>query len=451
LVEKIDKKRINKDAKKDKIKETKIKKLFRFIYFRKFLLLISTLLKTILPFLIVIFLFWLIYESPVGDLSDETINEKDSSVLIEYTSSEEVLRKTTSKLSIKEYTPISFEDYYNLGYSTEEEEIIYSGDYFYSTQCTDKNVYINFDKSKKLQYSFNYKEKSFDYEVELLDDLYKFSSELKKQDCYIDYFFDDKMYFEDPYNNYFMKKVSEDFINLKERGYSNDEIVEIATIFVQSIPYGNVGADMYNQYPYETFYKNEGNCLDKSVILAAILKNIGYTTYIVTTQEEEGYHALVAIVCENGNIKYKDEDVCFIETTIHEPVGTDIDIEKIKEYYKVSNGELVYSEESYGNDWSEYIDELRLEAERKGTQFDSIEKDLKELKRKMCDTDCEICYLDDGEYVVNSYSDTCYDAHQYNRYIEIYNQKYQKYQFLYEELYRDFYEIEEAIFWNDYK
>lgn len=403
---------------------------------------IDKLRKYAVIFIGIIILLWL--------FSGDTPNTENNFPENDSTAPEEVLRNTQGEFTLEEYNPITFEEYYELEESVQEESIDLPLEYMEFESCEGKNTYIDFEETKYSEYKFNYQGKTLTYEIRLFPDLYEFSKNLKSQDCYLDYKHVDEMYFKDPYNNYFMKAVSTDFIELRERGYSKDEIIEIATIFVQSIPY-NIKPGENNQYPYETFYMKEGGCSGKSVILAGILKNIGYTTYIVTTHEDKDFapHALVGIVCDNGSVTYMGKDICFIEVTKYEPIGIDINIGDVEEYYKVSSGHLVYSEENYGKELSNHIEELWYEIERKEFRVESTEEELRELEGKMCNTDCETCYLDsDGEHITIS-NDTCYDAHQYNRYVEIYNQKYQNYEFLFEELYKDYYKLDEAIFWND--
>lgn len=366
------------------------------------------------------------------------------------TDPKEVFNYTYGEFNIEAYSPISFEEYYNLE-DFRDEALSYE-DFEESTfldSCERKNTMINFEDPVYSEFRFNYGEKSFVYETGLYNDLYYFSKNLKSQDCYFDDDNPDKRYFSDPYNNYFIDKVSENFLSLSEMGYSNDEIVEIATIFVQSIPYGNTGAEP-NQYPYETFYIKEGNCLDKSVILAGILDNMGYTPYIISVKEEIP-HALVGIVCDDGNMTYENKNICFVETTMHVPIGFDGTATNFEKYLKVADGHLIYSEANYGKGLAEYIKNQELEIENIVSQIDFINLELTELRRKMCGTDCESCRLGaDKEYVTLSYEDPCYDAYQYNQYATNYNLKIEKLDSLYEKIYKIYYNLDEVVFWNNF-
>jgi len=248
-----------------------------------------------------------------------------------------------------------------------------------------------------------------------------------------------------------MDAVSRDFISLKEKGYSDDEIVEIATVFVQSIPYGTDSTEL-NRYPYETFYENEGNCLDKSLILVGILKNLGYTTYIFSGDSDEEEHALVGIECDKGNINYDNLEICFIETTVYTPISSEQEI-NIEEYVKTSNGTLIYSGVKYGKDLLNYFDEKQKEINLTEEKLSEIENDLIYLEWDMCETDCVICEegLFGVEFVDWERSEnikSCYDASRFNRLIKEYNTKIEEYNNLIKEWYVPYYELEKSMFGN---
>ncbi|MBU2104577.1 MAG: hypothetical protein KKF67_02275, partial [Nanoarchaeota archaeon] len=262
----------------------------------------------------------------------------------------------------------------------------------------------------------------------------------KNQDCYFGTNKYVEGFLEDPYNNKFVDALSKNFIGLKEEGYSDDEIVEIVTLFTQSIPYGTDESDT-NRYPYETIYEEEGNCLDKSIILAEILKNLNYTTYIMSGNSEGEEHALLGIVCDNGNIKYQGKEICFIETTIFTPISSDIKID-IEEYVKVSNGSNVYSGINYGRSLIDYFKLKTNEAENIEPQLDFIELKLSDITKKMCATDCTYCdeTKTDPEY--------CDDAYEYNNYVKEYNKIVDDYNLLIKDWYKDYYELEKSMFDN---
>jgi len=379
------------------------------------------------------------------------------------TDPKELLNYTQGEFILTSYNPITFQDYYSQVLPTEEKMITSDYDelpviYYtvttprldigytpsvepeYYAHCGGKKVEINFTKPKYSKFKFNYAFTTFSYNINLYYDLYSFSNHLKGQDCYFE---TDKYiegFLEDPYNNNFIKSISEDFLSLREKGYSNNEIVEIATLFVQSIPYGTDDSEL-NKYPYETIYEMEGNCLDKSLILTGILDNLGYTSYIILGHFEEESHAIVGIVCDNGNLNYQEKEICFIETTVFSPIGYKEEM-NIEEYMQVSNGSLIYSEVRYGFNLSNYLSDLLVEVTSIKGQLDIMESQLADLSYKMCQTDCTFCNpaIPDPRF--------CYDANKYNNYIRQYNKIVENYNSLLEEWYRIYYLLERTMFEN---
>jgi len=237
------------------------------------------------------------------------------------------------KVPVPRFSP-SLSKYYN----TESNNL---------NSCSGKFLKINFSNFKYSSFDFNYSYEHFHYNLKLFDDVYSFSNKLKSEDCYYDLNNYEKSYFAEPYNNKFIEGISHDFENLRNR-YSNDEIVEIATIFVQSIPYGS-DTTKRNRYPYETLYENQGNCLDKSVILSGILNHLNYTSYIITGKDEYGVnHAFVGVKCQNQNSDV--QSICYIETTTYYPISTNYNdfITTDKSEIQISEGGNVYNEVRYG-------------------------------------------------------------------------------------------------------
>ena len=390
------------------------------------------------------------------------------------TAPEKVFNNTQGEFEIKSHTYMSFQEYYQKVKPLEERSLL--NDYsdskinytlqvpklefnykFYDYEpeyydfCEGKKIEINFSKTKISEFEFKYKDKIFNYKINLYPDLYYFSNNLKDQDCYFDTDKYTEGFLEDPYNNYFMDAVARDFISLKNQGYTENEIVEIATLFVQSIPYGSDSSDL-NRYPYETFYEDEGNCLDKSLILIGILKNLGYTSYIILGESDYEYHALVGIVCEDGNIKYDGKDICFIETTIYTPISSEVEID-IEDYIKTSEGEKIYQGVNYGEDLINLFEIKSLEVENIESQLDSIESDLIDVEGKMCKTDCVICEegLFGAEFINwdrSAIISTCWDANRFNSLIKDYNNKIEDYNTLIEDWYKPYYDLEKLMFGN---
>lgn len=375
------------------------------------------------------------------------------------TNPEEIINYTQGEFIIVPYPYMSSQDYYNMLVPDEEKksysdikvnysletprlELNYSlgNESQYLDYCTEKGVKINFSNSKSSEFVFNYLNKTFYYRINLYNDLYLFSDNLKNQDCYFSISKYAEGFLKDPYNNNFIDVVSVNFKKLLEMGYSNNEVVEIATLFVQSIPYGTDYTEL-NRYPYETFYEEEGNCLDKSVILAGILRNLNYTGYILSGKSEGEGHAILGIVCDQGNIQYQGKEICFIETTIFTPISSEVNIE-IEEYIQIANGSNVYSEANYGKRLIEYFELGKNNAEEIESKLDQMDLELEEIHGQMCTTDCTYCdeTRTDPKY--------CNDAHEYNHYVGEYNKIVEDYNQLIKNWYFDYYRLEKSMFNN---
>jgi hypothetical protein len=97
----------------------------------------------------------------------------------------------------------------------------------------------------------------------------------------------------------------------------SDEYLELIAVFVQSIPYHNQNLSS-PKYPIETYHDREGDCDDKSMLLAGLLAYEGYDVVLFYFEPEQ--HMAVGVACpENG---YRDTGYAYIETTRISFVGT---------------------------------------------------------------------------------------------------------------------------------
>jgi hypothetical protein len=96
-----------------------------------------------------------------------------------------------------------------------------------------------------------------------------------------------------------------------EAALTQDEYLELATVFVQSIPYATDSRIIEPKYPVETIVDGMGDCDDKSLLLAAILAHEGYEVALFYFATED--HMATGIRAPAGN--YKNSGYAFIETT----------------------------------------------------------------------------------------------------------------------------------------
>jgi hypothetical protein len=124
----------------------------------------------------------------------------------------------------------------------------------------------------------------------------------------------------DPYDDEFIARITTQLKNLADEGnYGSDEIPYIAMLFVQSLPYVSddisSGYDEYPRFPFETMYYGGGDCEDSSILLAAILHEMGYGVALIELPGHmaagiKGNDGLSGSYYEYGGTKY-----FYLETT----------------------------------------------------------------------------------------------------------------------------------------
>jgi len=96
--------------------------------------------------------------------------------------------------------------------------------------------------------------------------------------------------------------------------YSDDEYLELLTVFVQSIPYDNASAahpDTVARFPAETLVDGTGDCDDKSVLLAGLLSREGYNVSLLLFIPE--HHMAVGV--SSDCLRYGETGYTYVETT----------------------------------------------------------------------------------------------------------------------------------------
>ena len=93
----------------------------------------------------------------------------------------------------------------------------------------------------------------------------------------------------------------------KKHGLNDDQTLELATCFVQNIPYddnryskiavsGN--KSFSEQFPYETLFNNSGICTDKTYLASLLLRELGYGTGIFIFPS--AHHMTLAVKTPSG-------------------------------------------------------------------------------------------------------------------------------------------------------
>ena len=113
-----------------------------------------------------------------------------------------------------------------------------------------------------------------------------------------------------------MRELSD---NLSGRAATEKEKIQMALTFVQYLPYAydtvSKGVEEYMRYPIETLVDGCGDCEDKSVLLAAILYEMGVDFVLFMPPE----HMALGVHCDEVEAdRYHycgDKSYCYMETT----------------------------------------------------------------------------------------------------------------------------------------
>ena len=121
-------------------------------------------------------------------------------------------------------------------------------------------------------------------------------------------------YMDEENNRKYLKKFADALRRMgDENDYTDDELVYEVIHFVQAIPYINDidsrGEEEYPKYPIETFYEFNGDCEDVSILLAGVLRELGYGVCFIHVPGHvavgvEGEEGLEGAYFEVDGVKY---------------------------------------------------------------------------------------------------------------------------------------------------
>jgi hypothetical protein len=113
-----------------------------------------------------------------------------------------------------------------------------------------------------------------------------------------------------------------------ERNLSDDEYLELMTVFTQSLPYSVVPGTPA-KFPVETVMDKTGDCDDKSLLLAGLLSREGYPVVLFLFGPEK--HMAVGV--GSDSFLYKSTGYSYVEATTYSFVG-------VPAYYLKENSTL---------------------------------------------------------------------------------------------------------------
>lgn len=233
---------------------------------------------------------------------------------------------------------------------------------------------------------------------------------------------------------------------------SEDQTAELTAAFVQAIPYDNDRAKRIEQnqpdekpnYPYELLYTQSGVCSDKSFLLDALLREMGYGTALFEYKAEK--HIAVGIKCADGNSTY-NSGYCYTETTqpghkigVVPDISPDTNIGVVKKELGTFDstqqqqenarklGQVAIYQKTDGKIYSGIIETIRTQ-----TKIDALENDIANLKQELtpqkADLDKQSKAIDDMTAKMNDLKKnkdyTSYNnlVPQYNSMVSAYKQR----------------------------
>ncbi|WP_440950700.1 hypothetical protein [Methanosphaerula subterraneus] len=111
---------------------------------------------------------------------------------------------------------------------------------------------------------------------------------------------------------------------LRSQAGSGDDAARAAISLVQHIPYDDARLSVQSsdlRHPYQVLYDNTGVCSEKSVLLAALLKELGYGVALLSFDSQN--HMAVGILCP-AQYSYRGTGYAFVEST-RPTIPTDAD------------------------------------------------------------------------------------------------------------------------------
>ncbi|MDD3070939.1 MAG: hypothetical protein PHX88_07075 [Methanoculleus horonobensis] len=143
--------------------------------------------------------------------------------------------------------------------------------------------------------------------------------------------------------------------NIRAAQPEPDNQVRAAISMVQQIPYKGYSFDTAAKYPYHVLYHQDGDCDEKSLLLAYLLREMGYGVALFEFEQES--HMAVGIKAPDKYC-YRDTGYAFIETTVPS-IPTDAGGEYGDAGEKLTSKPKVFviaEGDSFEGIWREYAD-----------------------------------------------------------------------------------------------
>jgi len=169
------------------------------------------------------------------------------------------------------------------------------------------------------KFTWKYGEIDWDWEAEISKQLYQTLH--NKPRPRVD---TDSVYVTHSLDDIFFQKLTAALSAEGEKlGFTNYQMVELATLFVQTIPYSldidTTGREEYPRYPIETLVDGTGDCEDHAILLAELLRSMNYDAIMLHYLGEPIGHVAIG-VADTGNMygyhyDHNGKSYYYIETT----------------------------------------------------------------------------------------------------------------------------------------
>lgn len=334
------------------------------------------------------------------------------------------------------------------------------------------------ENPKNIALNCNYKGSELQIEETLYGSVYDFyKSEPKKKKYF--YSDDNKSFVFNYEEDKTLDQITEKISALGDsKGLNEDQKLDLASCFLQDIPYDEVKAkkildpnfskypvnEIIPRFPYETLYENTGICTDKSYLGAAIYKRLGYGVSLLSFDTER--HLSVGVAVPSSYAQFQEyaimeltgkgflvgdlpaikQSIGLAENTITDlPQITNKDLEIANDSKKVtaaSKVELVATGKAYTR--IEERDRLKKEIDNLKIQLDQSRENIQEYQLEIKQAESEVKAAESfyknnpsresyATYtsIYNSYQTTYSTANKaisnYNSLVNKYNSLVQKY------------------------
>jgi len=204
----------------------------------------------------------------------------------------------------------------------------------------------------------------------------------------------------------------------KEQNLDSDRYLELVAVSVQSLPYTTV-KDNDPKYPIETFVDGDGDCDDKSMLLAGLLAREGYAVALLYFEPEN--HMAVGVACPGYS--YRDTGYAFLESTNVTLVGVsegsldgNVTLESVPLVFPLGNGTTEYLSCDETRALWEEVERIRAKTDLLGEK----------LKLREAELECIRTDLDELEAAMDHLKDLG-EVREYNRMVSVYNEKARTY------------------------